>query len=169
VTPKCKRNTSGLLMILSENNAHNRCRYQQNLIVAVSYLYYSISIVKITRLLISIVFFVEQETSFSSCDDVNTRRLASSSSPLVLLPGEDELDYSYSNGNESLTTYTTASTVLDTPDRKQTDGKVLKLNELRLPLDKTDYLQPQSYAPATYLDLELNSDSTDHGKVFSQL
>ena len=78
------------------------------------------------------------------------------------MPGDDELNYSYSNDNGSVTTYTTASTILDTPDRKLTDGKVLKLNDFRLPLDKTEYLQPQSAAPAAYL--ELSTDDTENGR-----
>lgn len=51
----------------------------------------------------------------------------------------------------------TASTLLDTPDRKPVDNKIQKTNELRLPLDKTEYLQPQSSTPATYLDLEVSN------------
>jgi hypothetical protein len=107
--------------------------------------------------LISEFAFIDQETSFSGCDDAN-RHLVSSHSPLVLLPGDDDTDYGYDHG--SVTTYMTATTMLDTPDRKSLDIKLSKSNELRLPLDKTEYLQPQSSAPATYLDLEISNTNT---------
>jgi hypothetical protein len=107
------------------------------------------------------VQFVDQETSFSSCDD-GSHQLVSSNSPLLLLPADDDTDYSCDHG--SVTTYITATTLLDTPDRKPVDNKMQKANELRLPLDKTEYLQPQSSAPATYLDLEItNTNGSETG------